>query len=85
MLNTDHMSQVDENVLDLKPSEVARELRCHRNTVLALLKAGMVPGAYTVGSRWRVPRRALDNFKLAQSPKGCAPQSAKAKRKARAA
>jgi len=34
--------------------EVAEFLRCHRLTVYRLLRRGQIPGAFRVGSDWRI-------------------------------
>ncbi len=53
---------------DLSPREVSEELGLHYETVLRLIKQGVIP-AYRAGiKQWRVTREALDAFKQAGGP-----------------
>lgn len=38
--------------------DVARELSCHRETILRLLRLGRIPGV-KIGRYWRLDRRAV--------------------------
>jgi excisionase family DNA binding protein len=45
----------------LLPREVAKLLRCDRNTVYRMLKQGVLP-AFRIGSDWRISREELDQW-----------------------
>jgi excisionase family DNA binding protein len=40
--------------------EAAVYLRVHRSTIYRLLQSGVLPGAFRVGSDWRILRSTLD-------------------------
>lgn len=54
--------------MDLSPQDVAEELGLHYETVLRLIRAGVIP-AYRAGlKRWRVTREELDAYKREGGP-----------------
>ena len=40
--------------------EVAAYLRVHRSTIYRMIQNGQLPGAFRVGTDWRITRYALD-------------------------
>lgn len=50
---------------DLKASEAARLMNVHVHTLKRMLKAGLLVGAYRIGTRgdWRIPMQTIENFK----------------------
>ena len=59
MTHTMHTEGTD----DLKASEAAQLLRCTRQTISNLARAGELPGAYRLGRDLRVPRASVDAYK----------------------
>lgn len=44
----------------LSVAEASRKLRCHRETVARLVRAGKLPGAFKLGKVWAVPSQELE-------------------------
>lgn len=71
---------------DLTISDVAKELKKRRESIIVLLKSGALQGYDTTApgdkrKSYRIPRQALDDFKAGRSAK----QTKPAKRRARQA
>lgn len=45
----------------LTPEEAMEALMVGKNTIYELLRSGAIP-AFRVGSRWKIPRKAIDRF-----------------------
>jgi excisionase family DNA binding protein len=55
------MLKSDEQSSDLMTvKEAAAYLRVHRSTIYRLLQRKSLPGAFRIGSDWRIHRAALD-------------------------
>lgn len=52
---------------DLTSGEAARLLRCSRQQVSKMALSGKLPGAYRLGTEWRIPPRAISALKEADA------------------